>query len=420
MRRIVLTFCLLAASAAALAQTPRLWVLRANGEMTEYDPATFAAKQMVKVPAEAARSPQNLQITRLGQMLFQNPASLPLSEEDAKAARQVWIWDGHAATTLQQGVSRRTATQGSNLVITEWAPNAYLAADGAHLLWFANEGRRFQRDGIDLSTTTTWLAWQTDLAGANKTDVASFKLGDCHCSTGSCDETCPYSQSWVPPNGVGNFFLVTSLVSGQTGTSYKSSSRYEQSQPLWAPEALDEPLERVLDANADGSLILNAIPDTGCCGWLNQSDDRLLLVRGNKSITVYDERATYNNPDYDVSFYTANAALSPDSNQVAMTIGATESANKPIQLADEGQGNPEESARIRKALLELPAVEVKRVDEDAITRVAFVPHTTLVGWINEKEILLIQEHALLAYSLATGAKRKSTIRVPDAAHVFLR
>ena len=51
-----------------------------------------------------------------------------------------------------------------------------------------------------------------------------------------------------------------------------------------------------------------------------------------------------------------------------MTIVSTAESNKPIQLAEQGQANPEESQRIRKALQELPAVEVKSL-EDAPRRV---------------------------------------------------
>ncbi|HET9405912.1 MAG TPA: hypothetical protein VFO39_01615 [Candidatus Sulfotelmatobacter sp.] len=418
MGKIILTFSMLFLSLPLCAQAPRLWVLRGS-EMAEYDPATFAAKATVKVPAEASRSPQNFQVNRLGQMLFETPASVPLSEEDAKAPHKVWFWDGHTASTLDQAVSRRNATQGSNLIITEWAPTAYLAADGTHLFWFANEARRLQREGVDLSTTTTWQAWQTDLAGGNKVDIASHKFSDCRCSTGSCEESCPYGEVWIPPTGLGTFFLVTSLVTGQTGTSYESSSRYVPAQPTWSPNPLDQPLERVLDANADGTAILNAIPDSGCCGWANESDDQLLLVSEEKKTTLFDERASYNNPDYDVSFYTANAALSPDGTHVAMTVAATSSAEKPIQLADEGQANPDESSRIRKGLTELPGVEVKKLGESA-SRVAFVPHANFVGWVSDKEILLVQERVLVGYNVTTGVKRKSTIRVPDAEHVFVR
>ena len=119
-----------------------------------------------------------------------------------------------------------------------------------------------------------------------------------------------------------------------------------------------------------------------------------------------------------MSFYTANARLSPDAARLAMTIVSTAQSNKPIQLSEQGQANPEESQLIRKALLDLPAVEVKSL-EDAPHRLAFVPHALLVGWINDKELLIIENHLLVGYNLGTGARRKSTVRVEDAAHVFL-
>ena len=116
---------------------------------------------------------------------------------------------------------------------------------------------------------------------------------------------------------------------------------------------------------------------------VNQSNDQTLVLRNGKKITLFDEQATYKNPDYDVSFYTSNARLSPDLSSVAMTIVSTAQANKPIQLADQGESNPEESQRIRKALPDLPAVEVKSLG-DTPQRVAFVPHAVLVGWIERE------------------------------------
>jgi hypothetical protein len=228
---------------------------------------------------------------------------------------------------------------------------------------------------------------------------------------------------WAPDTGVDKFFLMTQFVTGQTAPVYKASARYREKGGKWSAEALSEPLQRVLDATADGGAIVEAIPDTGCCGWSNQSNDLTLVLSGEtlgeKKITVFDEQATYKNPDYDVSFYTSNARLSPELGYVAMTIVSTAQENKAIQLAQEGQANPEESQRIRKALAELPAVEVKRMLESP-ERVAFVPHAVLVGWINEKEILIIEDHVLVAYNVGTGARRKSSVRVEDAGRVFLR
>jgi len=419
---ISLLFAVVLFTTSLMAQGKRLWVLHAPGEMTEYDSITFAAKQTVKVPAEVVGSPQGLLVNHSGQMLFAAPLSLPLSEDDLADAQKIWFWDGHAARFLAREAARSTATTGSNVVITESAPVPRLSADGMQLLWFANQARRLQRDGVDLSTRTTWSAWQTDLAGADRKDLVSVALPECSCPSGSCEESCPYGETWVPEDGVDKFFLLTQLVANQTQPVYKSTSLYEESAGKWSATTVDPPLRRVLDApSADA--ILEAVPDTGCCGWSNQSDDQTLLRIRGKTVTIFDERETYKNPDYDVSFYSENGKLSPDLDSVAFTVVATAQPNKPIQLAEQGQANPEESQRIRKALTDLPAVEVRSVDVksgEGSRRIAFLTHATLVGWISDKEIVVVEEHLLVAYDVAKGTHRKSNVRVEDAAHVFLR
>jgi len=430
MRKPIPTLCaFLLLTVSLAAQGKRLWVLRAPGEMVEYDPATFGARQTVKVPAEAVTSPQGFSVNHLGQMLFAPPVSLPLAEGDAATGRDVWFWNGRAATTLAREVARTTSTTGSNLAITESAPVPFLAADGTHLYWFSNQARRLQRDGVDLSTKTTWLSWQTDLAGAGRQDLASMALPDCPCPTGGCEETCPYGEVWVPDDGLGKFFLLTQFVSARNQPIYKATSLYQEDAGKWTATTLDPPLRRVLDA-ANANTILEAIPDSACCGWENQSDDQTLLHLPGKILTAFDEQSTYKNQDYDVSFYTDNGKLSPDLGAVALTIVATAQPNKPIQLSEQGQANPEESQRIRKALLDLPAVELKSVEakgsndgsksKDEPRRIAFLPHATLVGWISDKEILVVEGHLLVAYNVPGGMRRKSTVRVEDAAHVFLR
>jgi hypothetical protein len=218
---------------------------------------------------------------------------------------------------------------------------------------------------------------------------------------------------------VEKLFLMTQFVAGKTEMVYKTSTRYQEEGGKWNADPLGEPLQRVLDAASDGKTIVEAIPDTGCCGWSNQSNDQTLVLSDGKKRVLFDEQATYKNPDYDVSFYTSNARLSPDSGSVAMTIVSTAQSNKPIQLAEQGQANPEESQRIRKAMAELPAVEVKSLEETP-RRVAFVPHATLVGWISEKEVLIIEDHVLVAYHVGTGVRRKSSVRAEDEGRVFLR
>lgn len=415
--RWIVCFAFLAASLSA--QGTRLWVLRATGEMVEYDPATFAAKQVVKLPPEAAKAPASVSVNKSGQILFVPGISLPLTEDDVSAAHKVWFWNGRAATTFDQGIEHKIEKTGSNDAVTEQAPAAYLSADGTHLFWFANQQRRVVRDDLDFSTNTTWQAWQTDLSGAAREEIASLKFPDCRCPTGGCEETCPSGVAWIPERGVDKFFLMTQFFAGKTNPVYKASSRYRLDGGKWTGESFSEPLQRVLDANPTGDTIVEAIPDTGCCGWSNQSNDQTLVLENGKKLAVFDEQATYKNPDYDVSFYTSTARLSPEAGSVAMTIASTAQPDKPIQLAEEGQANPEELQRIRKALTELPAVAVKSV-EDTPRQLAFLPHASLVGWLSEKELLIVEDHLLIAYNVATGARRKSTVKVEDAAHVFVR
>jgi hypothetical protein len=404
---------------SALAQGKRVWVLTANGEMVEYNPATFAVTQTVKLPAEAAATPQNVAVNHVGQILFAPAASLRVAEEDMAAAHKVWVWNSKTATTIDLGVNRKVATTGSNQAVTETAPSVFLSADGTHLYWFANQARRLQREDFDLSIMTTWQVWRTDLDGGAREDLATVKMPDCRCPTGACEETCPVAVVWVPEEGIGEFFVMTQFVSSKTGPVYKASSLYREEGGKWTGTALAEPLHRVLDSATDGSAIVEAIPDTGCCGWANESDDQTVMKKDGTKLIVFDEQATYKNMDYDVSFFTSNAHLSPELDDVAMTITATATANQTIQLAEQGQANPEESKAIRKALAELPAVEVKSV-EDSQKRIAFVPHATLVGWISEKELLIVEDHTLVVYNIGTGVRRKSAIRVEDAARVWVR
>jgi hypothetical protein len=415
--RIILAVLIMGAS--SLAQTKHLWVLQSSGEVIEYDPTTFALQQRVKVPADALKSPSNISVNRQGQILFAPTISLPLSEADATDPHKIWIWNGHTATSIDQPVEHKSEDHGSNQAVTESAPFSYLSADGNHLFWFANQSRRLQREEVDLSTSVAFQAWRTDVEGKTREEVTSTKLPDCRCPTGSCDESCPSVVVWAPDGGIQDFFLTTRVVAGQTATTYKESIRYQLEGTKWTANILPEPLQRVLDANSSGSVIVEAIPDTGCCGWSNQSNDQTLVLIDGKTSTIFDEQAAYKNADYDVSFYTSNARLSPDAGRVAVTITATTQSNKAIQLSEQGQANPEESQLIRKALLELPAVEVKSLD-DTPRRLAFIPHASLVGWIDDKELLIIENHLLVAYNLGTGARRKSTIRVEDAALVFVR
>ena len=209
------------------------------------------------------------------------------------------------------------------------------------------------------------------------------------------------------------------MIQGQTETKYLTSTLYKQSDATWTGTEVPQPLQRVLDLTDGGAIVISAILDVGCCGWENQSNDQTILTNHGKTVTLFDERAQFKNPDYDVSFFTENAKLSPGQAHVAMTIEASAKSSAPIQLAEQGQANPAESASIRKALADMPAVEVVSA-ADTTKRSAYLPHSYFVGWLSDKEILLVENHLLVAYNIAAATRRRSTIKVADPSFVFLR
>jgi len=410
---LILCLCLQAA-----AQSRRLLVIKEPGSIVEYDPSDFAPKRTSTLPGEALRAPGLLQANQKGQMLFAPNPNDP-SPDVGKNGEEVWFWNGEAPAQLGRESLTTISKTGSNQRIIESSPDVTLSQDGAHLYWFTNEFSRLERDEVELSVQNTFRAWQTDLAGKDRQQMASIEIPECRCPTGTCSETCPEVDTWAPEQGVSTYFLVNRIVPGQTDTKYLGASLYTLENGEWHATELTQPLQRILDAGDNGSVVVSAIPDTGCCGWENQSDDQTLLFSHDKKIVLFDEREQYKNPDYDVSFFTANAKLSPDRAAVAMTIQSSAKPGGAIQLSEEGQGNPAESQRIRKALAELPAVQVMSTSESG-KRLAFLPHASVAGWLNDKELLIVENQFLVAYNLSTGARRKSEIKVANPAYVIVR
>ena len=420
MSKLLLTCALVLGclTTAAGAQSRTLWVLKEPDSIVAYDPVTFTPKQTVKVPAEVLKAARVLQINQQGQMLFAPNTDDP-SPDVGKNGERFWFYDGKTPAMLGREIIRITGRSGSNQKVTENSPWPFLSIFGTHLFWFANQYDKLVRDNVELSVSTTFHAWRSDLTGRQKQDITFFDFPECRCTTGSCSETCPEVRFWVPDDGAGDYFVLTRLIPGQTETKYLSSTLYQQSSGVWTPSELKDPLQRVLDMAEHGSVILSAILDTGCCGWENQSNDQTVLLNYSKKSVIFDEREQFKNPDYDVSFFTENAKLSPQVGAVAMTIEASAKANAPIQLSEQGEANPAESQRIHRALLDLPAVEVVNTVEP-IKRSVFLPRAVLVGWLSEAEILIVENHFLVAYNITSGARRKSDIKVDDASFALLR
>ena len=334
-----------------------------------------------------------------------------------------WFWDGSSGTSMHRPVSRSTTSSGMNKLVETAVPRCFLSTDGTHLFWFENRMKTLMPPdlSVDLSVSTTFRAWQTDLSGGRPEEITSDSLPTCKCETGVCSESCPEIAYWVPEEGVSDFFLATHWIPGQIQSDYQDSFLYRRSAGKWSASKLPAAVEQILDFASDGNGVglIEAVRDAGCCGWENESDDQALLTKNGKTTLLFDEFNRYQNQDYDVSFFTSTAKLAPNAAFVAFTVAATQNTGTEIRLSDSGKPNPGELAQIQTALAELPEVEVVRVG-DSPKPVARIAHAMLVGWINDHEILLVENDFLVAFNVGSGTRRVSNIKMAKESHAFLR
>lgn len=403
----------LAMAVSTVAQAPApasIWVVRAPGEIVEHDPATFDTRRTLSVPARVVEHPEYLRVNGRGQLLFSTPTGVEFGGGDlVGSSRRVWAWDGRQAREWAREDEPDTARQ--------W----FLSVAGDALFAFEN---RFaivrDRDGIERSVRASARLWLTDLDGGNRRVALELPaLPSCTCETGACSESCPEWSAWAPDGVVGEFLLITRLIPGQLQTRYQGSTLYRRAGQAWKPTALAQPIEEPLNAASGGQAILAAQLDAGCCGWMNESSDRLLLMRGASVSTVFDEFDRYANGDYDVSIRASRARLSPNGGRVAYTLVADAPEAGEIRLSSDGKANSQALARLRQALADLPAVEIALLGRLAASPVV-IRHAELVGWLSDTDLLVVQGGRLAVYSDRGVRRRETPVTVTAAAGVFVR
>lgn len=425
-RTILFLFLSLCSTASLLMgqTTKHLWVLREPDSIVEYDSVTFAVKQKLTVPSWVSRNLEGLAANAKGQLLAtpsSNPAVLPSDVNPDKG--KLWFWNGQTGVLLDRGETIKTVSANQQEKQVEIRPQGLLSADGSVLYWFANEYHKvIAREGpseLERSVQTNFRAWHTDLGGGNRMPIAQFSFPPCKCETGVCSETCPEAVVFGPAGGLDDFFLVTHRTEGQIGSTLHASFLYRRNGDKWTTSKLPNMVEDLLDGARSGSLLVQALRDGGCCGWDNEGNDQTFLTRNGRDSVLFDERARYANPNYDVSFFTSNALLSPESSYIALTVTSSLQPGAELRLSAEGKANAEELTRIRKGISELPVVEILRL-ESVPAPVVRIPHAELVGWLNHSEILVIEAQTPVIYNVGGKAPRRALIKVPGASHVLLR
>ena len=314
-----------------------------------FDGTQFKNWRGTVLPSEARKNPEAISIHRAGHVIFAYPP------DGRTALRRFWSSNVYAPE-LAGGAWDKRPARGGGFHVLSATPDLYFSSDGERLFWFEHREQRLTRNG-DISRDARFLAWTTDLIGDNPQQVAEFALPPCKCATGACSGTCLEAMVWAPAEGVSDFFFVTRWVPGQIGSDYQETALYQQKEGAWTVRKLPNPVERIFDAADHGNVYVEAVLDDGCCGAANDSDDTTSVVRGDSVTVIFDERTRFHNNNYDVSFFTTSARLSPDVSRIAYTIASTTlQPGEEIRLASDGKPNPAELTANQKAMTELPRV----------------------------------------------------------------
>jgi hypothetical protein len=411
-----LTAAAQAPRAAVLAGPPAdrtlIWVLQPDNKLAAYDAANFRNWQTLALPPEVKGHPESISISRQGAVLVAYPVGENVS------LRRFWQSDPRLGWSLVGGTDDRTPAPGGGYLITSAIPQVYFASDPERLFWFENRKQTLNRDNLDISVTTAFLAWTSNRHGEGVRQVAEVPFPKCACDTGACEETCPEAQVWAPEGGITDLFFVTRWVPGQLGSDFQQTDLYRLQNGRWVSQKLPTPVEQFADMADHGNVFIAVVGDGGCCGWANEGDDQALLFRNAKSTVIYDERQRFQNDNYDVSFFTPRVRLSPDGSRVAYTLAATAPPGVEIRLSDSGKDNPEELRRVKKAINELPRVEVLAFAGPKKVVVGLPGE--LVDWLDGERILVVQAEELVVLDVDSGTKLLTQIKATSARQVFVR
>lgn len=394
-----------------------IWILGPDGRLSAYGANGFHLRASVPpLPPDARERPVNISVSRAGLLLYANQA--PNSDRPLR-----WnLWEhGRARGLLGATRDTRPAKDGSTLE-TRDTPVAQFSADGQRLFWFENRMSVVQQEGRgDVSEFGEFLAQTSSLESRNLKPLVSIPLPSCDCGTGACEETCPIISAWAPEAGVSDFFFLTRWVPGQTSPDFLETDLYQEAQGEWKPLKLREAVavEGFLDATGRGNSYIAAVPDAGCCGWENESDNVTYVVAEGKRSVLFDEFVRFHNQNYDISFFTSKALFSPGASRIAYAIAATARLGQEIRLADQGKENPVELKQIREQLAALPRVEVVSRTEPSKPLFS-LPNTALVGWLDANRLLVLRQGQLFTVDANNGLSQATGLKVESGARIFIR
>lgn len=391
-------------------QSRAIWVLQGKNQLLRYDGDQFKQWSGVGLPPEAHDHPENITISRGGEVLYRYA-------NDGRSTTRFWTSDPRQSELVGGAYEERPAGNGDSL-ITAASPEIHFSADGQQLYWFETRTVTRAADS-DKAREAAFISWSTGLDGRSPQKVAELAFPRCVCETGVCSESCPEAVVWAPREGVSDYFFMTQFVEGQIQSTVQETDVYRLVNGAWTAQKLANPVDRFLDAADHGNLFVTVTDDGACCGWSNEGDDTASFTRNGGEVQFYDERQRFHNDNYDVSFFVGDAAISPDAAKIGYTLQASSLEGGELRVADSGKENPEEKARLLKLLPEMPRVEMILLS--APGTVAFsLPRAELVGWLDAKRMLAFSNGELLVIDAATGKSTPTAIKAEARKFVFLQ
>ena len=388
-----------------------LWVIQRE-DAVPYDPTDFRPGTPVRLPPEASIYPEKLAINSRGQRM--------LAREDGT----LWLWDG-----------KRTATVGaaSDDPINPPAPNDanrswLLGDDGASLFvveTFATRGRpgandvRVLQTGLDRRCKRLVLAYVRLPCQYSEEPAGIFE--------------CPAATLWAPGGVARDFMVLThwyhdwrDLVpepdSGARDDSEPPSDwpygschqivSHRDARGDW-DEGVDRDVSTLLDAMARGSVLLQRDETVEMNGYENGCDSVRFTSR-DTSVTLSNTCGTFPTPNYDVGFTTTRGLLSPGGRRVALTLVGSATPDGKLPVRQVGHADTLELRSLRRALAEMPVTEVY-VPGASKAPVRRIAHAELVGWLSDREVLVLERGKIVAVNVATGGRRESSIQASAAA-----
>lgn len=247
-----------------------------------------------------------------------------------------------------------------------------------------------------------------------------IKIGfdECFCGTGVCEETCPVGRITTANGIIQPILSVQHFISGQLGSEIRGTTYYVQHGNQWVEKS---------KAELQHERFLKIIEDAGCCGWVNESNDQLIVDDGRENFIIYDEYRHFDNQNYDISFYIFNADFSLDRQKVAYTIRPCCKPFDTIRFSsdtfDKSQGreyiDSEDRKKIKQVLDTLPLVEVSTIQAPPKIK-ATIRNAILSGWMDNDRLVLVKDRKLAIFSLLNKTIQTSLIQVESIHQVYLR